>query len=129
MCGQLLGDAGMFTGRGVFAEPAGKSGEVTHIASHELSGQHTGIDSLSAHKHTSTMKTLWCQQHMNIYPYSIHDQRIINQTITAVSVCVTWVGRRDQFCLERICLSTRSPSLMESAVLLINTRWDFRLLL
>lgn len=41
--------------------------------------------------------------------------------------CVTCVGSRDQVCLERICLSTKSPSQMLSAVLLNNTKWFFRL--
>lgn len=39
---------------------------------------------------------------------------------------VTCVGSRDQVCLERICLSTKSPSQMLSAVLLNNTKWFFR---
>lgn len=40
---------------------------------------------------------------------------------------VTCVGSSDQFCPERIRLSTRSPSEMESAALLSSIRWDFRL--
>lgn len=54
-------------------------------------------------------------------------KRKSSNAFVCVCVCVTWVGSSDQFCPERIRLSTRSPSQMESAVLLSNTRWDFRL--
>lgn len=42
----------MFTGGGVLAKPAGKGGELIHVASHELPWQHAGIDGLSAHEQT-----------------------------------------------------------------------------
>lgn len=56
MGGQLLHDAGMFTSRGVLAEPARKTGELAHVSSHELPRQHAGVDGLLAHNHASARK-------------------------------------------------------------------------
>lgn len=51
----------MFSGGGVFSEPAGEGGEVTHVASHELTWQHAGIDRLQANIQANTMSTGACK--------------------------------------------------------------------
>lgn len=103
---------------------------MAHVTSHELTWDDAGIDGLQ----TNDINRLLFREHFKnkhcCIQIAVHLSKNLTFKMESLKfhityekcVCGTCVGSRDQFCPERIRRSTRSPSLMESAVLLSSTR-------